>query len=150
MKKEARKTLRAAILEQLNDDMMPLNIGGHTVTDQLVFAGGSQWTDCGCDWDTSESAYAYIVDGEYQLTFPGDMFGFDGHNMIERQTEYYLQPDRSETPPCEPIGEPLRRVPDSILIEIAKGLTDAITAHEQEQSAQSQEAIALAARLAAK
>ena len=147
MNKETRKSLRAAILAQLDDDMMPLAVGGHTITDQYVYAGCSQWSGCGRDWDVSQHAYAWIVDGEYQLTFP-DLAYCDGHNQIERQSSYYLQPDRSETPPSEPIGEPLLRVPDPILLEIAKGLAKAVAGHEAQQTAEDGQAIELAARLA--
>lgn len=146
MKKEARKALRQAILAQLDDDMMPLEVGGHTITDQQVYAGCSQWSGCARDWDESHNAYAYIVDGQYLLTFP-KLDYFDGHNNIKRQSKYYLQPDRSENPPSEPIGEPLRSVPDRILLEIAKGLAEAITAHETRQTAEDQEAIGLVAKL---
>lgn len=146
MKKETRKALRVAILSQLNDDMMPLEVGGHTITDQLVYAGCSQWCGCGREWDESQSAMAWIVDGEYQLTFP-KLDYFDGHNQIERQSRYYLQPDRAETPPAEPIGEPLRNVPDAVLLAIAGGLAAAITAHDTQQAAQDQEAIKLTAKL---
>jgi len=146
MNKETRKAVRAAILDKLTDDMMPFTVGGHTITDQLVYAGCSQWMGCERDWDETCNAYAYIVDGQWQLTFP-DLRYFNGHNHIERQTKYYLQPDRSETPPGEPIGEPLERVPDKVLLEIAKGLAEAISAHETEQKAQDTEGLALVARL---
>ena len=146
MKKEARKAIRQAILAQLDDDMMPLEVGGHTITDQQVYAGCSQWSGCDRDWDEAVNAYAWIVDGQYQLTFP-KLDYFDGHNQIERQSKYYLQPDRSETPPSEPIGEPLLAVPDRVLLEIAKGLADAIAAQANRQAAEDQEAIALAAKL---
>lgn len=145
--KITRKDLKKAILDKLSDDMLPLSVGGHTITDSLVYAGCSQWIGCGRDWDSSRSDYAYIVDGEYQLTFPNLSY-FDGHNNIERQSEYYLQPDRSETPPEEPIGEPLLRVPDHILIEIAKGLADTIATREREQREQDQAAEDLVAKLA--
>ena len=146
MTQVARKALRAAILAQLDDDMMPLTVGAHTITDQPVYAGCSQWCGCDRDWDSSRAAYAYIVDGQYQMTFP-DLSYFDGHNNIERQSAYYLQPDRGEEPPSEAIGEPLLRVPDKVLLEIAAGLEAAITAHGQAQSAQDEEAIRLAAAL---
>jgi hypothetical protein len=148
MKKEARKALREAIVAKLNDDMLPMVVGGHTISNKMVYAGGSQWTGCDRDWDTSENAWAWLVDGQYMLTYPGNMFGFDGHNMIERQTGYYRQPDRSETPPEEPIGEPLLRVPDDVLLAIGKGLADAIAAHEARQQAEDQDAIKLATKLA--
>jgi len=147
MKKEARKALRQAILAQLDDDMMPLDVGGHTISDQLVYAGCSQWSGCDRDWDQTRSDYAYIVDGQYQLTFP-TLDYFDGHNQIERQSKYYLQRDRAENPPSEPIGEPLLSVPDRILLDIAKGLAEAIAANNSRQAAEDQEAIALAAKLA--
>lgn len=127
--------------------MMPLTVGGHTITDEYVYAGMSQWMGCGRDWDASAHAYAWLVDGEYQLTFP-KLDYFDGHNNIERQTKYYRQGDRAETPPGEPNGEPLERVPDKVLIEIAKGLADAIAAHTAEQERQNSEALALSATLA--
>lgn len=147
MKKEARKALRQAIVDQLADDMMPFEVGGHKITDQLVYAGCSQWDCDGREWDDSQSALAWIVDGEYLLTFP-KLDYFDGHNNITRQTKYYLQPDRAETPPDGPVGEPLRNVPDPVLLEIAKGLADAINAHNTRQSAEDREAIALTAKLA--
>jgi hypothetical protein len=146
MNKEARKSLRQAVVSKLHDDMMPLEVGGHTITNQLVYAGCSQWACDGREWDTSKSGMARIVDGEFQLTFP-NLDHFDGHNQIERQTNYYLQPDRAEDPPREPVGEPLRNVPDAILLEIAKGLADAITAHKARQEAEDHEAITLAATL---
>ncbi len=147
MKKEARKALRFAILDQLDDDMMPLEVGGHTITDQLVYAGCSQWCQAGREWDTAQSAMAYIVDGRWQFTFPKLDF-FDGNNQIERQSKYYLQPDRSESPPDGPEGEPLERVPDTVLIAIGKGLEAAIKAHKARQNAEDQEAIRLAGVLA--
>jgi hypothetical protein len=146
MNKETRKALHAAILDKLDDDMMPLEVGGHTITDQYVYAGCSQWSGCDRDWDSSQNAYAYIVDGQYQLTFP-DLGYFDGHNQIERQSKFYLQPDRAETPPDGPEGEPLERVPDKVLLEIAKGLADAIDAHRKAQEAQDGEAANLIARI---
>lgn len=146
MTKEARKALLEAVKSQLDDDMMPLEVGGHTITDQYVYAGCSQWSGCGRDWEDSQHAYAWIVDGQYQLTFP-KLDYFDGHNQIERQSAYYLQPDRSEEPPTEPIGEPLERVPDKVLLEIAKGLAEAIKAHQAKQQAEDQEAVNLAAQL---
>lgn len=142
MNAEVRKQLRSKIIGQLDDDMMPLEIGGHMITDQLVYAGCSQWIGCGRDWDESVSGMAWIVDGQYQLTFP-KLDYFDGHNQIERQSEYYLQPDRSETPPSEPIGEPLQRVPDQILFEIGNGLVAAIDAHKSKQAAEDQAASTL-------
>lgn len=147
MNTQQRKNLRKVILDKLTDDMMPLTVGGHTITDQYVFAGCSQWSGCGRDWDETRHGYAYIVDGEYQLTFP-DLSYFDGHNNIERQSAYYLQPDRAEEPPTEPVGEPLLKVPDPILIEIADGLVKAIEAHAAEQAAQDAKAAELASKLA--
>jgi len=147
MNKEARKALREAILAQLDDDMMPLAVGGHTITDQLVYAGCSQWSGCGRDWEDVRSDYAWIVDGQWQLTFP-KLDYFDGHNQIYRQSRYYLQPDRSEQPPNGPVGEPLLRVPDKVLIEIGKGLAAAIEAHKQQQATEDGEATRIASVLA--
>lgn len=147
MTKEARRALRAVIVDRLDDDMMPITVGGHTITNQYVYAGCSQWCGCGRDWDETQHAMAWIVNGEYQLTFP-KLDYFDGHNQIERQSAYYLQPDRGETPPSEPCGEPLLRVPDRALIDIGKGLLAALTEHAAEQSADDREAVKLAAQLA--
>lgn len=146
MKNEARKELRKAILDKLNDEMMPLEVGGHTIADQQVYAGCSQWCQDGRQWDETRNAYAYIVDGEYQLTFP-DLDYFNGHNQIEKQTAYYIQPDRSESPPDGPVGEPLLKVPDRILLEIAKGLVEAIAQHNQQQETQDQAAEGLVSQL---
>lgn len=147
MKKEAREMVVDAINARLRDDMLPLTVGGHTIENRLVYAGCSQWLGCDRDWDETNNAWAWIVDGEYQLTFPSLDY-FNGSNWIQRQSKYYLQPNRSETPPKQPIGEPLRRVKDNVLLEIAKGLAEAIAAHEVRQAAEDQEAIGLVARLA--
>ena len=141
-----RQSLRKAVIGQLDDDMMPLEVGGHAITDRLVYAGCSQWHGCGRNWDETRSRMAWIVDGKFQLTFP-DMDYFNGQNQIERQTRYYLQPDRSETPPVEPIGEPLLGVPDKILLEIARGCAESIAEHNARQTAEDLEAGALAAKL---
>ena len=146
MTKEARKALRKAILDKLSDDMLPLDVGGHTIKEQLVYAGCSQWSQEDRHWDETQSARACIVDSEYQLSFP-KLDYFNGHNQIERQTKYYLQPDRAEEPPDHPIGEPLLNVPDSVLLEIAKGLAAAIAAQQAHNTAEDHEAIALAAAL---
>lgn len=146
MKADTRKQLKNKIIDQLDDGMMPLEVGGHTITDQLVYAGCSQWSGCDRYWDESVSARAWIVDGQYQLTFP-NLDYFDGHNQIERKSAYYLQPDRSETPPSEPVGEPLQRVPDKILLEIANGLVAAITGHNKRQDAEDQQAQNLITKL---
>jgi hypothetical protein len=146
MTNETRKAVRAAIIAQLDDDSMPLEVGGHKITNQLVYAGCSQWSVCDRDWDESCSGYAWIVDGQWQLTFPR-FDHFDGNNQIERQSKYYLQPDRAENPPSEPIGEPLLRVPDHILLDIGKALSDAVEAHKQSQNQQDAEAMRIVGAL---
>ena len=146
MKKDIRKAVRLAVIYKIKDDMLPLTVGGHTVTLGLVYAGCSQWSGCGRDWDTTRAETAMIVDGQYQLTYP-KLDYFDGHNQIERQSRYYLQPDRSETPPDGPVGEPLERVPDKILLAIAAGLAEAIAAHEAAQDQEDAAAADLIARL---
>ena len=146
MKSDAKKALRLAIIDQLDNSMLPLEAGGHIITNQLVYAGCSQWDQAGREWDTPRSDCAKIVDGQWQLTFPRLSF-FDGHNQIERQTKYYLQPDRAEDPPTGPIGDPLLSVPDKVLLEIARGLAEAIEAHKERQAVEDQEAIELVARL---
>ena len=147
MTKIQRKELRAKIIEavesitsdQSNKESV-VTIGGHTIERRLLFAGGSQWCGCGRDWDSCESGWAWVVDGDYRLTTP-DLFGFDGHNMIETQTGYYLMSgyDPHAQPPGEPDGDPLDRVPNAILIEIARGL---VAAREAAETAAKSEATA--------
>jgi hypothetical protein len=81
------------------------------------------------------------------LTFP-KLDYFDGHNHLCRQSNYYLQPDRSESPPDGPVGEPLLRLPDEVLIEIGKGLASAIETHKQQQATEDGEATRIASVLA--
>lgn len=142
MNYKARKALRLAILDQINDDMLPLTVGGHTITDHYVYAGCSLWFNEDRRWDSIRHDYAYIVDGQYQLTFP-DLSFFDGHNQLGRTTKFYLQPDRAETPPPGPIGDPLLEVPGRVLLDIAGGLAEAIRAHQAEQAAEDLRAIEL-------
>lgn len=149
MTREIRKKLRKELLHNLCDDMMPLTVAGHTITDQYVYAGCSQWCQQDRHWDETRHAYAYIVDGQYQLTFP-ELDYHDGHNRIEIQTQYYLQPDRSEVPPSGPEGEPLQRVPDKVLLEIAAGLSDAIAAHQAKKSEDDTRAVDLITKLKGK
>lgn len=133
MTKENRKNLRekiVAALEEMTSEMSNrqsvVNIGGHEIAKRLIYAGGSQWTGCGRDWDSTESGWGWVVDDEYRLTVPGNLFGFDGHNMIERQTGYYLQDgyDEQTTPEHDGRNE-IDRVPNRILVEIGKGLVEA-------------------------
>lgn len=140
-----RKALIEAIHSKLSDDMMPLTIGGHTITDQYVYAG-CQWMRSGREWDETRHALAWIVDGQYQLTFP-KLDWFDGDHQIEKQTKYYLQPDCGETPPHELIGEPVECVPDKVLLDIAKGLADALEAHAKAQARDDTAAAALIEKL---
>ena len=138
MTKIQRKTIREKIIaaieaitaESSTKDSV-VTIGNHKLERRLLFAGGSQWTGCGREWDSCESGWAWVVDGEYRLTTPS-LFGFDGHNMIETQTGYYLMTgyDENATPPGEPDGDPLDRVPNAILIEIARGIAAAREAAE--------------------
>jgi hypothetical protein len=87
-----------------------------------------------------------VCDDEYRLTVP-DLFGFDGHNMIERQTGYYLQDgyDEQTTPEHDGRNE-IDRVPNRILIEIGRGLVEA---HRQAADAASKDDADAAAVLAA-
>ncbi len=129
MNKEARKQLREKIVPALDDLTEEqsnrgsvVTVGGHEIARRLIYAGGSQWTGCGRDWEAIESGWGWVVDGEYRLTAP-DLFGFDGRNMIERQTGFYLQDGYDEQTTPEHDGrDPLDRVPNRILIEIGRGL----------------------------
>ncbi len=143
MNKEARKQLREKIVPALDDLTEEqsnrgsvVTVGGHEIARRLIYAGGSQWTGCGRDWEAIESGWGWVVDGEYRLTAP-DLFGFDGRNMIERQTGFYLQDGYDEQTTPEHDGrDPLDRVPNRILIEIGRGL---VAAREQAASAAEQE-----------
>jgi len=144
MTKIQRKIIRGKIIaavseitaEESNKNSV-VTIGGHEIARRLIYAGGGQWTGCGRDWDSIESGWAWIVDGQYRLTTP-DLFGFDGHNMIDLQTGYYLQHSYDEhTTPGEAEGDPLDRVPNAILIEIARGIVTAREVAEKNQEEQS-------------
>lgn len=135
MTKEHRKALRDTIIAAVNEMTAEnsnkesvVSIGGHEIARRLIYAGGSQWCGCGRDWETVESGWAWVVDSDYRLTAP-DLFGFDGHNMIERQTEYYLQDGYDEQTTPEHDGrDAIDRVPNRILIAIGRGLIAAQTA----------------------
>ncbi len=131
MTKENRKTLRSKIifaLDEITSEMSNrqsvVEIGGHTISRRLLYAGCSQWTGCGREWDETQSGWAWVADDEYRLTAP-DLGGFDGHNMIERQTGYYLQDgyDEQTTPEHDGRNE-IDRVPNRVLIEIGSGLVE--------------------------
>jgi hypothetical protein len=155
MTKMQRKQIREKIIEAIkamteeeSNEGSVVDIGGHEIAMRLVYAGGSQWCGCGRDWDTTESGWCWIVDSQYRLTTP-DLFGFDGHNMIEVQTGYYLVGHYDEqTVPSEPDGDPLDRVPNAVLIEIARGLADAKAKFEAHAAQSSSEAEDLIAKLA--
>jgi hypothetical protein len=155
MTKIQRKTIREKIIAAINEITAEnsnkdsvVTIGGHAIERRLLFAGGSQWCGCGRDWDSCESGWAWVVDGEYRLTTP-DLFGFDGHNMIETQTGYYLMSgyDQHATPPGEPDGDPLDRVPNAVLIEIGRGLVEAKNKAEAAAAAEAGAADELLAKL---
>jgi hypothetical protein len=155
MTKLQRKSLREKIItavEAITADKSNkescVTIGGHEIARRLLYAGGSQWCGCGRDWDSCESGWAWVVDGEYRLTTP-DLFGFDGHNMIETQTGYYLMSgyDAHANPPGEPDGDPLDRVPNAALIEIARGLVEAKNKAEAATESEAEAATVLLAQL---
>jgi hypothetical protein len=132
MTKENRKQLRAKIIaaitamtEEASNRQSVVTICGHTISRRLMYAGCSQWTGCGREWDETQSGWGWVIDDEYRLTAP-DLGGFDGHNMIERQTGYYLQDgyDEQTTPEHDGRNE-IDRVPNRILIEIGRGLVEA-------------------------
>lgn len=154
MTKENRKNLREKIVAAL-DEMTSeqsnrqsvVTIGGHTVSRRLVYAGGSQWSGCGRNWERVESGWAWVLDDEYRLTAP-DLFGFDGHNIIERQTGYYLQDDYDEQTTPEHDGrDNIDRVPNRILIEIARGLIAAKNEAATVAAKEDEEATAVIAKL---
>jgi hypothetical protein len=152
MTKIQRKTIREKIIaavtemtaEESNRNSV-VTVGGHEISRRLIYAGGSQWCGCGRDWDSTESGWAWVVDDQYRLTTP-DLFGFDGHNMIEVQTPYYLQDGYDEQTTPEHDGrDSMDRVPNAILIEIARGLVaaqNAAAAAAEKQSAEAEEVIA--------
>lgn len=132
MTKENRQALRSKIItaveqmtaeESIKESIV--TIGGHEIAYRLMYAGGSQWCGCGRDWDRVESGWGWVVDGQYRLSAP-DLFGFDGHNMIERQTGYYLMDgyDPQTTPEHDGRDE-IDRVPNRILLAIGRGLVAA-------------------------
>jgi len=154
MTKENRKQIRAKIIAAL-DEMTSeqdnrqsvVTIGGHEIARRLLYAGGSQWTGCGREWESMESGWGWVVDGEFRLTAP-DLFGFDGHNMIERQTGYYLQDGYDEqTTPSHDGRDPVDRVTNRILIDIARGLVAAQQQAEQSAAAEDTAAAELLAAL---
>jgi len=132
MNNETRKQLKEKIITALNEiteeqsnRMSVVTVGGHEIARRLIYAGGSQWAGCGRDWDSTESGWGWVVGDEYYLTVP-DLFGFDGHNMIERQTGLYLQDGYDEQTTPEHDGRsPLDRVPSPVLIAIGRGLVAA-------------------------
>jgi hypothetical protein len=130
MTKENREALRERIENALNsitaqesNQDSTIAISEHTVSRRLLYAGGSQWSNR--DWDRTESGWAWVIDEQYFLTEP-QLFGFDGHNMIERQTPLYLQDGYDcQTVPEHDGRDPVTRAPARILLEIARGLVAA-------------------------
>lgn len=147
MTKEQRKEIRTRIISSIDEMMIEesnkdasVEIGGHTISRRLLYAGGSQWAACDRAWDSTESGWAWVVDEQYHLTTP-DLFGFDGHNIIERQTPYYLQDE--QTTPEHDGRDGIGRVPNRVLIEIAKGLVEATKAAKEREEAEAAEATKL-------
>jgi hypothetical protein len=147
MTKIQRKELREKIIsaidemtaEESNKDSV-VTIGGHEIARRLVYAGGSQWCGCDRDWDAIESGWAWVVDAQYWLTAP-DLFGFDGHNMIERQTGYYLQDGYDEQTAPEHDGrDEIDRVPGRVLLAIGRGLLEAMQKAQEAEAASAAEA----------
>jgi len=148
MTKEQRKKLRGRIIaaademtEDLTNRQSIVTIGGHTLARRLIFAGGSQWSGCGRDWDSIECGWGWVVDEKHHLTIP-NLFGFDGHNIIEVQTGYYLLPgyDRHISISGPEDGTLIDRVPNSILLAIAKGIAEACAAQKSAAAQESAEA----------
>jgi hypothetical protein len=157
MTKEQRTKIRASIVEALEEITADqscresvVSLGGHTISYRLLYAGGSQWTGCGREWEVAESGWAWVVDGTYRLTVPTSLFGFDGRNIIERQTGYYLQDgyDTQTTPEHDGRDE-IDRVPGRILIEIARGIVAARSDAAAAKAAEEKDADAVLAALCA-
>ena len=155
MTKEQRKELRAKIIETIDEITADetnrdskVTLGAHAVERRLMYAGGSQWIGCGRDWYSIESGWGWVVDKSYHLTTP-DLFGFDGHNMIERQTGYYLMPgyDEHAEPHHEADATILTRVPNTILIALGRALVDAKRAAEEKAKESEQAASEILAAL---
>lgn len=154
MTKIQRKTIREKIIgaitemtEENSNKESVVSIGGHAIARRLIYAGGSQWCGCGRDWDRIESGWAWIVDGTYRLTTP-ELFGFDGHNMVEVQTGYYLSDSYDEhDQPEGPDGDPLDRVPNTVLLDIGRGLVEARAQADAAKKSQAEAAEKLIADL---
>lgn len=154
MTKQNRQALRTKIIsavmkmtaEASKKDSVA-TIGGHKIAYRLMYAGGSQWCGCGRDWDRVESGWGWVVDDQYRLTAP-DLFGFDGHNMIERQTGYYLMDgyDPQTTPEHDGRDE-IDCVPNRILLEIGRGLAAAASLAEAEVAKENSEAAEILEKL---
>ena len=154
MTKIQRQELRAKIIAALdemtasesNQDSI-VTIGGHELSRRLLYAGGSQWCGCGRDWDITESGWGWVVDGQYRLSAP-ELFGFDGHNKIERQTGYYLQDGYDEqTVPDHDGRDSIERVPGRVLLEIGRGLVEAQRQAAEAEAESAKEADAILAEL---
>lgn len=155
MTKENRQQIREKIISAL-DEMTAdasncesvVTIGGHTISRRLIYAGGSQWCGCGRDWDVTDSGWGWVVDDKYRLTVPDSLFGFKGHNIIERQTGYYLQDgyDNQTTPEHDGRNE-IDRVPNRILLEIARELVAAQEEAKSNAQKEDAEATELLARI---
>jgi hypothetical protein len=154
MNKENRKNLLVKIVAALDEmtsgemsNRQSVTIGGHKIARRLLYAGGSQWTGCGRDWERIECGWAWVADGEYMVTVPG-LFGWDGHNMVARQTPYYLLDGYDEQATPEHDGRsPLDRVPNPILLQIAKGLAAAQASAKAAAQAEDTEAAQLLSAL---
>lgn len=154
MKTEKRKELMAAIKAAVSemtadesDAQSIVQVAGHTISRRLVYAGCSQWSGCGRDWDETQSGWAWVIDGAYLLTRPS-LGGFNGHNMIEQQSQYYLQPNFAEWPPTGPEGDPMDKPSTRLLLEIASAIHCAREAVIRRQAIEDSEADRLLGLLA--
>jgi hypothetical protein len=122
------------IVSECTEQESHLTIGGHTLTRRLIYAGGSQWPDCGRDWDHTESGWAWIVDDKYHLTTPA-LFGFNGSNRIDQCTPYYLS-DSSDPSACPNHDDRpnLTRVPSPILLAIGQDIAGSVLAAKTAQA----------------
>lgn len=151
----SRKALIEAVVEKLNSMRAGLGnrqssfiIVGHKVERRIVYAGGSQWANR--TWDSTDSGWAWVVDGLYTLTKPS-LFGFDGRNMVYQKTGLYLSdslddditPERGE-------GRLLDKIPTADLVVIASGIVEAEQRHNEEQMRLFAQCAELAAKLGTK
>ena len=77
-------------------------VEGASIRSTVRITGGSQWCGCGRDWESVDSAWAWVVDEIYVLSHP-DLFGFDRRAWENAEADRLiaaLAPSASETLPA--------------------------------------------------